>query len=329
MIPPKNQLERLQRINERLNRWAGRSVAKAELLTLCEVSERTLKEDFRYMRDEYGADIVYDRRQRGYRYAAPFDLTAFAALTDTDLAAAALHTAVATLNQFRHLALFEGLRGTVDKIDKAVRFRSRPATNLGQHILFESIPFSKGGEWIELFLKAIHEQSVVQFDHQRYDTEITKTHRLYPYAVKEHRNRWYVVGWQLDYGQIRVFGLDRILTNSARLTDDLCYPPLFDVAAYFQQALGVAVYDQPTEEVILSFTRQQGLHFQAQPFYPFRPEDVLVNAEEEFRVKLTMIVNDELLYELARLGDSVKVIAPADLIQRLKGYFQRALNQYV
>ncbi|WP_168207784.1 YafY family protein [Spirosoma sp. KCTC 42546] len=137
-----------------------------------------------------------------------------------------------------------------------------------------------------------------------------------------------MVGWQLDYQKIRVFGLDRIMAHSFQIIDVLCDPPAFDADVYFRQALGVAAYDDPAEEVILSFTRQQGLHFRAQPFYPFQEEDILIDTEAEFRVKLTIIVNKELVFELARLGDSVKVISPQTVVEELTSFFRQALKQY-
>lgn len=133
----KNQYERLKKINDRLNSWGGKPVSKADLLRLCECSERTLRDDLQLMRDDYEAPIEYNRQLRGYHYTHPFDLAASVALTNKDLTA--LHTAVATLNQFQHLSLFEGLRGTVDKIDKAVRFRSSQSDDYGQHILFDRV----------------------------------------------------------------------------------------------------------------------------------------------------------------------------------------------
>lgn len=322
----KNQYERLKKINDYLNSWGGKPKSKVDLLKRCNCSERTFREDIRLMRDDYGAPIAYDYRLQGYYYTHPFELAVPVTLTSKDLAA--LHTAVATLNQFKHVNLFTDLRGTVDKIDKAVRFRSNPADNFGQYILFESVPYVKGSEWVEAFLQAIHTRSVVQFDHQRFETEIRKSHRLFPYAIKEHRNRWYVVGWQLDYGAVRVFGLDRLVDGSVYVTDDTFEAPAFDADLYFRQALGVAAYDNPPEDVVLSFTRQQGLHFQAQPFYPFQTEDILIDNDEEFRVKLSIIVNKELVYELARLGNGVKVISPPSLIESLTNFLRQALDRY-
>jgi predicted DNA-binding transcriptional regulator YafY len=322
----KNREDRLHTINSRLNRWNNRPATTEELARLCNVAQSTIKQDIAYLKDVHEAPIEYSRKPNGYHYTRPFNLAASVTLTDKDLTA--LHTAVTTLNQLKHISLFADLRGTVDKIDKAVRFRTNPADDYGQYILFESVPYVKGSEFVEAFLGAIHTQRIVQFDHQRFDTEVTKPHRLFPYAIKEHRNRWYVVGWQIDYADIRVFGLDRVVDGSVHVTDDTFDAPAFDADVYFRQALGVAAYDNPPEDVVLSFTRQQGLHFKSQPFYPFRQEDILIDTDKEFRVKLSIIVNKELVYELARLGNGVKVISPPSLIDSLTTFLRQTLDRY-
>ncbi len=322
----KDREDRLKTINDRLQRWGGRPVSTSELARYCNVSESTIKQDIAYLKDEYDAPIAYSRKPHGYHYTRPFELAATVTLTDKDLAA--LHTALTTLQQFQHMSLLEDLRGTVDKLDKAVRFRSNQADDFGKYILFESVPYTKGSEWVDAFLQAIHQRQVVQFQHQRYDTEVTKTHQIYPYVVKEHRNRWYVVGWRLADEQLRVFGLDRIIAGSIEQLDMAVTPPSFDAEAYFRQALGVAVYDDPAKTVVLSFTREQGFRFQAQPFYPFQNEDILTDNNTEFRVQLQMIINDELVYELARLGGSVRVCSPPKLIDKLINFHQAALSRY-
>ena len=132
----KNQQERLHRINERLNRWGGKPVSLAELARYLGVSERTTKEDIRYLRDVFDAPIINSRRLGGYVYERPFDLATPVALTDRDVTA--LRAAVATLNQFRDLAVFADFRGAVEKIEQAVRFRfSRPGPSQA-FIAFES-----------------------------------------------------------------------------------------------------------------------------------------------------------------------------------------------
>ncbi len=324
----KSQQLRLQQINERLNRWTGKAVSKQELMHLCECSERTLKEDLQYLREEYSAPIAYDRKQKGYYYSQPFDLNVAVSLSHKDLAA--LEAAVTTLSQLGHLAPFKDLRGVVDKLERAVQFRFLKPSEEGQWLELERVPYFKGGELIGLFLPAIHNRQEVHFRHQRFDTEATKEHTIVPYLVKEHRNRWYVIGWQMQYGEIRVFGLDRILPDSLRLGNENQSVPHFDAAQYFRYSLGVAVYlEEQPQEVILSFTAEQGRYFKALPFFPFEEKDILVDTINEFRVRLLILINKELIYELARLGPGVKVLAPALLIDQLIIFHQKTLEQYI
>ncbi|WP_234735727.1 helix-turn-helix transcriptional regulator [Tellurirhabdus bombi] len=325
----KNQFERLKKINERLNRWNRGVVSKTELLQLCDCSESTLKTDLEYLRDVYEAPIKYDRRQKGWRYERPFDMAASVTLSSHDLAA--LETAAATLSQLQHLDIFRDLRGTVDKIDKAVRFRASKRRKYQSHILFESVPYVKGNEYIEPLLRAIHEEQAVTFQYQKYESEEIKDHVVYPYILKEHRNRWYLIGWQGQKGYLglRTYGLDRILPNSLQAASPLSAVPEFDAETYFRYSLGVAVYEKNApEDVVLSFTPKAGKQFKAQPFYPFNPEDVLLDSADECRIRLYIIINLELVYELARLGAGVKVLSPNSLVELVKGHHQQALDVY-
>ncbi|GAB3957220.1 hypothetical protein GCM10028805_49300 [Spirosoma harenae] len=64
------------------------------------------------------------------------------------------------------------------------------------------------------------------------------------------------------------------------------------------------------------------------PIASFEEVDILIDTNAEFQVKLSIIVNKELVYELARLGDSVKVLSPKPLIDLLTQFHQKAWQQY-
>lgn len=326
----KNQQERLYRINERLNRWGGKPVPLAELARWLAVSERTVKDDIRYMREVFDAPVQHNRRQGGYYYEQAFDLATPVTLTERDIAA--LRAAVATLNQFRELAVFADFRGAVEKIEQAVQFRFSRPTGSQTFIAFESVAPGRGSELIEPLLTACMNRQPVRFRHRKYSDDHPTQRTIFPYLVKEHRNRWYVIGFDEHRQKIRVFGLDRIESATLeRLSGE--HPlagqaPAFDASAYFQQALGVAVYDQAPEVVELLFFSPENSHFKAQPFFPFAPNDVLLDAADELHVRINIIVNDELVYELARLGPKVKVMTPVSLQQKLVAYLKAASTQY-
>ncbi|MDQ1089904.1 YafY family protein [Siphonobacter sp. SORGH_AS_1065] len=322
---PLPQNQRFQFINDQLRR--GRAVPASVLMQGCESAERTLKEDLALMRERYDAPIRYNRRRNGYEYTYAFDLkTVELELTDQDVVA--LKRALATLNQFRDWTVFADFRGAVEKIEQAVRFRFAQPADSQAHIIFEAVPAGRGNDLLDQVLVACLQKKVIQFRYQKYQDSESRLRTVFPHLIKEHRNRWYVIGHEVEPTQLRVFGLDRVVDGTLEITDLSFDPPAFDAEAYFRPALGVAVYDDPPEEVILSFSREEGLRFQAQPFYPFRKEDILVNTNKEFRVRLSIIINKELEYELARLGDTVRVISPEKLIHRLAKFHKRALKLY-
>jgi len=320
-----SQSQRFQRINEYLRR--GAAVPTAELMQTCKVAERTLKEDIAQMRLRYRAPITYNRRLGGYHYTESFDLkTVEIELTHQDVSA--LKNAVVTLNQFRDLAIFSDFRGAVEKIEQAVRFRLSQPARSQVYIAFEAVSPGRNNELLDLLLVACMDRQVIQFEYQKYDDPIPRLRTVFPHLMKEHRNRWYIIGYEIYPPQLRVFGLDRVIAHTLEATTLPFDPPPFDAETYFRPALGVAVYDDPVGEVVLSFTRKQGLHFRAQPFFSFREEDILIDSEDEFRVLLRIIVNQELLFELARLGSSVKVLSPQGLIDDLIRFHQQAVELY-
>jgi predicted DNA-binding transcriptional regulator YafY len=56
--------------------------------------------------------------------------------------------------------------------------------------------------------------------------------------------------------------------------------------------------------------------------------DVLVDNDKELRICFLLIVNEELIMEIARLGKDVKVISPLHLEKEVKKYLKKALDRY-
>ncbi len=321
------QFERLQKINTRLNQWGGKPVPTAELMRLCECSEKTLKNDIGYLRDTYNAKIYFDRKQKGYRYLDKFDLDVSVALSERELAA--LEAAVGTLAQFSHLAPFRELRSAVSKLEQAVRFKFRQPAEQAELLHFENVPIIPGGDLIAPLLDIIRSGQWVRFQHRKFDAIHFNTYHLFPYIIKEHRNRWYLVGWEKTRQEIRAFGLERISEASLMAFESNETAPAFAPKAYYEKSLGIAIYDKEApEDVILSFTPYQANYFKTQPFYPYQKENVLIDNENEFRVKLHLIINKEMVYELARLGAEVCVLAPKRLVREMKEFHEGALKRY-
>lgn len=323
------QLTRFYQILERLNRWGGKPVPKAELMALCQVSERTLKDDFAILREEKNVKIIYNRKEKGYELEEKSDFIGMdTVITDTEISMLKLLTE--GLNQFKHLKEFYNLKGVIEKLENVVHFKINK-TNEADFIDFESVPYFKGSELIPFFLSAIQKQQVVGFDYEKFTGEPAKPRILHPHLLKEHKNRWYIIGSEVENGKnkgTRIFGLDRI--KNEQVIRKITYEPApFDIKEKLKQSFGIYIREeQQAEPIILSFTAERGKYFQSQPFFPYSSADVLVDNDKELRICFLLIVNEELIMEIARLGKDVKVISPSHLEKEVKKYLKKALDRY-
>ena len=194
----------------------------------------------------------------------------------------------------------------------------------------KSIHFEKrkpqGTENFHGLLHAIKNQRQITFTYQKY-WEVELTHRtVEPYALKEFKNRWYVLAKDLKDQQIKSFAFDRLTEleiNKKRFQPE----QNFDVNEYYKFCFGIiSPSDHELQEVILSFDPFQGKYIKSLPLH--ETQEVLVDDEKEVRIKLKIYMTHDFLMEILSHGENVKVIQPASLINSLKPSYKNALSQY-
>lgn len=321
------KLLRIKIINECLSSFINRRVSTQTLMKKCGIGRTALMDDLQYLRDELGAPIAYDRKSKGYYYKEEYDLVIQKlALSKQDLNA--LKVAVKTLNQFKNLEVFRDLEGIFDKIEKAVRFKL-PQEGLASnpHIQFESVPYFKGSELIEFFLEAIEHRRALRFSYRKFNNEAPKLRIIEPYLLKEHRNRWYIIGWVEQKKDYRIFGLDRI-ADPAYTGDHFLPRKDFDLEMMQKHSFGIFISSkEKPQSVVLSFTPERAHFFDSQPFHQYFKK---IASPEKGRhyYAFYLIINEEFKLEICRMGSSVKVIEPQWLQAEIKRYLTEALNQY-
>jgi len=80
------------------------------------------------------------------------------------------------------------------------------------------------------------------------------------------------------------------------------------------------------QDVVLSFTHTQGKYIKTLPLH--KSQKVLIDNEKECRIALRVIPNYELTQEILMHGDSVKVMEPAWLAEKIQQILKRALEKY-
>jgi predicted DNA-binding transcriptional regulator YafY len=188
------------------------------------------------------------------------------------------------------------------------------AFNLGdrlpEYIHFENRK-AAGTENLHELLHAIQNNLQVTFQYKKYWDEKPSLKTVSPYALKEFRNRWYLVGEDTLIHELRIYALDR-LTELTVTKAKFAYPEGFSVNEYFRNSFGIIVHDgQPAEEVVLSFSPDQGKYIRSLPLH--HSQQVLVDTEDEFRIRLNLVVTYDFEMEILSYGQEVKVVAPERL----------------
>jgi predicted DNA-binding transcriptional regulator YafY len=262
-----------------------------------EVSNRTIQRDIEQIRFEFGIEIAYDRYKNGYYLDVEnsLDIESFFGFLEV------VNTAE---------LLTESLQDTKNGL---------------KHIAFDTGGGLKGIDHLKPLLKAIKEQRKITFTHFNFHTEKSKPYRLKPYLLKEYQNRWYVVGLVGNSKEFRTFGIDRI-EDLKLLTDTFQPDHHLDPNDRFRQTIGLVYSERPPERIVLSFTPKQGNYIKTLPLHS--SQHILLDNKQECRIALTVAPNYELIQEIMKHGDTVKVVEPQWLANDIKAILKRSLEQY-
>ncbi len=175
-------------------------------------------------------------------------------------------------------------------------------------------------------LHAIKNKLVIHFEYHKY-ADINATFRkAHPYLLKEFKSRWYLLAKDLKDNRIKTFALDRIISIELK-KEKFNIPADFDAHAFFKHSFGIERNeDDVLNEVVLSFSAFQGKYLKSMPLH--HSQEVLIDNEQEFRIKLNIYLTHDFLLELLSFGANVRVISPNILIEQLKEHYTKALNQY-
>lgn len=104
-------------------------------------------------------------------------------------------------------------------------------------------------------------------------------------------------------------------------------PTNYNVDEHYKYSFGImSLNDNKPQEIILSFNPIQGKYAKSLPLH--QTQEILVENDEELRVKLTLYITHDFFMELLSLGNTVRVIQPQSLIEAVKARCTSVLNMY-
>ncbi|MGV6945249.1 helix-turn-helix transcriptional regulator [Sphingobacterium kyonggiense] len=196
---------------------------------------------------------------------------------------------------------------------------------LSKHIHFEKRK-PQGTEHLYGVLYAIKNQIQIKFVYQKYWENQLTERIVEPYALKEFKNRWYVLSKDLGDNKVKSFALDRI-TDLEILNKKFNFPKDFDVTEHYRYCFGIISPngDQP-ELIILSFNSFQGKYIKSLPLH--ESQQILIDNEDELRIQLKIFITHDFFMELLSYGQNLKVIKPQSLINNLKAIVKNIQSIY-
>ena len=255
------------------------------------VSKRTFQRDLDDIRSLYNIDIVYDFSRKVYF----IDLEEQPELNERILEA---------------FDTFNALNIT-DRLSNYIHFEKRRP---------------QGTENLYGLLHAIKNKVQISFSYKKFWEDEMSQRTAEPYALKEFKNRWYVLANDLKDNKVKSFALDR-LTELEITRKKFQLPIDFDVNEHYKYCFGIiSPNEHQPQEVILSFDPFQGKYIKTLPLH--ESQVILKDHEEELLIKLTLFLTHDFLMEILSYGDNVKVIQPESLIEELKASYENALKLY-
>jgi predicted DNA-binding transcriptional regulator YafY len=175
-------------------------------------------------------------------------------------------------------------------------------------------------------LHAIKTKVQIQFYYQKFWEDKPTKRTVEPYALKEFKNRWYLLAKNMGDGIVKSFALDR-LTQLSFTNKPFTSTPNFDITAHYQYSFGIISPDDETPQtIVLSLDAYQGKYIKTLPLH--HTQQILLDNDEELQIRLTLHITHDFVMELLSLGAQVKVLQPQVLIDELKAAYQEALQQY-
>ena len=198
------------------------------------------------------------------------------------------------------------------------------AQNFSEEILFEQRK-ALGLENVFILLHAIKNQLEITFTHQKYwdDFETKKTAQ--PYAIKESKQRWYLIGIDVKGNKIRTYGLDRISDINVTKTK-FTKQNKTAVQDLFQHSFGIIYEENKPQKVVLKFSTFQANYIKALPLHD--SQKIVFEDENFCIIELNIYPTYDFVMEILSMGKEVKVLEPTSLNKTVKEILLESLNNY-
>ena len=332
----KNALIRYKTIDNCLRntykRWTLNDLVDAcsDALYDCEgiskgVSVRTVQMDLQTMRSDklgYNAPIeVYD--QKYYRYSDPDFSIMNMPMSENDYQV--LHEAVDMLRQLDNFEQFAEMSDVVSRLQDKLAISKH---NRKPIVHFDNVPNLKGLKLLNPLYNYIAQRQSLRTMYQPFSARKPQQYVVFPYLLKEFRNRWFLFCSRATDLLMFNLALDRIVSVEPI---DVPYRdnPQFDSEHFFDNVIGVTknIGNKP-QHITFRATREQSHYIATKPVHPSQ-KLVSCNPNDGSCIfSIDVVINIEMYSIMMSFGPGVKLLSPRQAVTFMAKKLRQAAAQY-
>lgn len=322
-------------LQNRYRRWTINDLIDACTDALAEyegrsipVSRRTFQNDLALMRSDrlgYNAPIVV-KENKYYEYEDP-DFS----ITHLPLNEEGLDALNSALDILRQLQVFPQLASSIDIISKLNEQISRQTGMSVPAMDMEHVPGYTGAQFIGKIYEAVRKKQTLVIEYQSFKARKADKIVVYPYLLKEYRNRWFLICEKASNRspQVNIFALDRIRTVETDRKHPYKKCVDFDPEHFFDDTIGVtkSIHDK-AQRVVIKVDRRQAPYVESKPFHKSQKVEQRFS-DGSIQVSLKVVVNNELERLILGYGGFVEVLAPPAFRERVAESVRIAASRYI
>jgi predicted DNA-binding transcriptional regulator YafY len=198
--------------------------------------------------------------------------------------------------------------------------------DFSHYIFFESRKPTGIDHFYDLFF-AIRNKRVVAFEHYNYKNKLMTSRKVHPLALKESKDRWYLIAIDTKDKVLKSFGLDRINyldVSKTKFREKYKY----NFREYFKNAFGVMnLTEQKPQKITLKCTRHQGEYIKSFPLHQSQKETK--ETPEDIYFEFFLHPTYDFMQEILSYGKEVRVLEPKSLVDNIRNHLQESLNSYL
>lgn len=193
-------------------------------------------------------------------------------------------------------------------------------------IFFESRKPTGVEHFYDLFF-AIRNKRMVSFEHYNYKNKLMTSRTVHPLALKESKDRWYLIAIDTKDKALKSFGLDRINyldVSKNKFREKYNY----NFREHFKNAFGVMnLTEQKPQKIVLKCSRHQGEYIKSFPLHQSQKETR--ETPDEIYFEFFLHPTYDFMQEILSYGKEVTVLEPKCLVDDIRTHLQESLNSYL